>query len=222
MQDYSFLGQQPKKHSKIPVVILSTLLVVTVIFAGWAFVEMLDYKNNSDKKSEEAVKSALAEQKVKLDAEYEEKAKSPFESYLSGAELGSLTLSYPKNFELYVDEKTSGSSSTIEGYAHPGYVPSLSGDTAFALRFQVTARDYAAELKAFDSDIKSGSAKVSPFRLEQVPSVLGARVEGEVSNNKTGVLYLFPLRDKTIKIWTESNTYSSDLESVIKTVTFIP
>lgn len=222
MQNDSFNVMQPKKHSPIPLIVLTVLLLISLGFALWAFISMEDYKNNSDKKSDAAVSKALAEQKTKLDTEYEEKAKSPFESYTAGSEFGSLAISYPKTWELYVDAKISGATSSIEGYAHPNYVPGLAGDTSYALRFQVSTREYPTELKTFDGSVKAGLAKVEPYRLEKVQNVLGSKVVGQITSKKSGVMYIFPLRDKTIKVWTESNSYNPDLDVIMKSFAFIP
>jgi hypothetical protein len=222
MQNDSFNGLPPQKHSILPVVILAILSLISVAFAIWAFISMTDYKNNSDKKSDTAVSIALTEQKTKLDLEYEEKAKSPFENYKASSEFGSLSISYPKSWSLYVDSKASSAASSIEGYGHPDYVPGLTSDTSFALRFQVTTRDYNVELKTFDGGIKTGVVKVSPFKLGKVKEDLGAKVEGQINNKKSGILYMFPLRDKTIKIWTEGNSYLKDLDAIITNLTFVP
>lgn len=211
-----------KKRSWVLPVILGSLLLVTLIFAIWAFLTMNDYKNNSDKKSAAAVEVALKDQKTKLDAEFLEKEKSPFQPYKAASEFGSLALDYPKSWGMYVDTKVSGATSSIDGFAHPGYVPSMTSDTAFAFRFQVSTREYSSELKSFDSGVKSGAVKVSPFRPEKVNSVLGSKIEGQISSKRTGVMYLLPLRDKTIKIWTESTAYGADLDSIMKSLTFVP
>lgn len=222
MQNDAYNGLPQKKRTWVLPVTLGTLLLFSLIFALWAFLGMNDYKNNSDKKADVAVEKALADQKKKLDAESEEKEKSPFQPFKAGVEFGSLAMTYPKSWGMYVDTKVSGATSSIDGYAHPGYVPSMNSDTAFALRFQVSTREYSSELKVFDGGVKSGAVKVSPYRPEQVNTVLGSRIEGQVSSKRTGVMYLLPLRDKTIKIWTESTAYNADLDKVMKSLTFVP
>ena len=216
--------QLPKqRHSFVLPLILGVLLLVTLVFAVWAFVGMTDYKNNSDKKSESAVASALAEQKTKLDAEYAEKEKSPYETYQASSEFGSLKLTYPRTWGMYVDAKLSGGSSTLDGYAHPNFVPGInSGDTSYALRYQVVSQDYVSVMKTFDASIKGSKASVTAFVPEKVPTVKGSKIVGEVSSKKTGVMYVLQLRDKTIKIWTESNSYAADLDKIINTLTFTP
>lgn len=214
--------QLPKqKHSFVLPIILG-LLLVSLVFAVWAFFAMSDYKNNSDKKSAQAVTKALAEQKSTLDAEYAEKEKSPYETYQASSEFGSLKLTYPKVWEMYVDAKVSGGSSTLEGYAHPNYVPSVNSDTSYALRYQVVNQDYVSVLKTFDSSNKTSKTSVSAFIPEKVPTAKGSKVVGEIASKKTGVMYVLQLRDKTIKIWTESNIYAKDLETIINSLTYTP
>lgn len=211
-----------KKHSKLLPIILSLLLVLSLGFGLWSFVMMLDYRNNSDKKSDAAVSKALSEQKTKLDAEYAEKEKLPNETFVADSEFGSMSFTYPKNWELYVDSRGSGSSASIDGYAFPGFVPSITGDKLFALRFQVSNRDYESELKAFDTSVKNSTTKVTPYRLDKVNGQLGSRIEGQITTKAKGVLYLFPLRGKTIKVWTENIDYTTDLDGIIKNFTYAP
>lgn len=222
MQNEQFNGLPTKKHFPLLTVVLSSVLALSLIFGLWAFASMMDYKGNSDKKSSEAVEKALAIQKSTLEANFEQEAKSPYTVYKTGLEFGSLTFSYPKSWSMYVESSSSNSNSTLDGYAHPGYVPSVSGDTAFALRFQITSRQYSDELKAFDGQIKNSKVTVAPFRPDKVQSVLGSKITGNIESTKNGVLYILPLRDKTIKIWTESTSYSGDLDTLITSLSYIP
>jgi len=223
MQNEQFNGLPVKKHFQFITVVISAILMISLVFGVWAFVSMMDYKSNSDKKSSEAVEKALANQKTTLEANFEEKAKSPYTVYKTGLEYGSLTFSYPKTWSMYVDSKSSSSGSSLDGYAHPEYVPSVTGDTAFALRFQITSRQYSEELKSFDTQIKSSQSTVSPFRPDKIQTVLGSKITGSIDSTKSGILYLLPLRDKTIKIWTESSaSYSNDLETLMASLSYVP
>ena len=222
MQNGSPLGLPSKKNTLVLPVVLVMLLVVSIVFGVWAFIGMSDYKSNTEKKSEDAVAKALLAQKTKLDAEFAEKAKLPFETYQASSEFGSFSINYPKNWETYVDSKISGGSSSIDGYAHPNFVPSITSDTAFALRFQVVDRQFDVEMKAFDGAVKNGTVTSSPIVLEKVPSAMSHKFTGLISPKRTGILYLLKLRDKTIKIWTESVTYSGDLDTIIKNLAYNP
>ncbi len=197
------------------------LLIGSLVFGIWAYMSRADYKSNSDKKSASAVAVAKNEQKKADVADFIEKEKQPFETFNGPSEFGSLKVVYPKTWELYVDIKsTSGTS--VDGYAHPGYVPGLTSDTAFALRFQVVASDYASLLKQYEGSTKKATVTVAPFRAELVNSVLGSRIDGQITTKRTGSVVLIPLRDKTLKIWTESDTYNADFNEILKNLSFSP
>lgn len=202
-------------------IIFVVLFVASSAFGVWAFMGRQDYKNNSDKKSADAVAAAKTEQKATDEADFIEREKEPFETYTGPAEFGSIKVVYPKTWELYVDAKPSGAT-PVDGYGHPGYVPGVTSDTAFALRFQVLSSDYASQLKMFESATKNATAVVSPFRAELVDNILGSRIDGQITTKRTGSVVLIPLRDKTLKIWTESNTYTNDFNEILKNLSFSP
>ena len=142
---------------------LVVLFIASCAFAVWAFMGRADYKNNSDKKSAAAVATAKEEQKATDEADFIEKEKQPYETFDGPSEFGSLKIVYPKTWELYVDIKTSGSGTSIDGYGHPGYVPGVQSDTAFALRFQVISSDYASLLKQYEGATKNATVTVAPL-----------------------------------------------------------
>ncbi len=119
--------------------------------------------------------------------------------------------------------ETERSSIPVEGYFHPSFVPGVQSGTDFALRVQVTNQPYDQELKQFESKTKSGKVKVSPYKAPKVPNVLGSRVDGEINNGQKDSMVLFPVRDKTLKISTESDQFLSDFNSIIlANLTFVP
>ena len=216
------VNQKGSVQSSAILVGLVVLFLASSAFGVWAFMGRADYKNNSDRKSAAAVAAAKEEQKATDEAEFLEKEKQPYETFSGPSEFGSIKIVYPKTWELYVDVKTAGSGTSVDGYAHPGYVPGVQSDTAFALRFQVIGADYASLLKQYESSTKNGTVTVAPFRAVLVDSVLGARIDGQITTKRTGSVVLLPLRDKTLKIWTESNTYTADFNTVLENLSFSP
>jgi hypothetical protein len=202
-------------------ILFVVLFVASSAFGVWAFMSRTDYKNNSDKKSADAVEVAKTEQRSTDETDFLEREKQPFETYNGPSEFGSIKIVYPKTWELYVDTKSTGGTS-VDGYGHPGYVPGITSDTAFALRFQVISADYASQLKMFESATKNATVVVSPFRAELVSDILGSRINGQISTKRTGSVVLIPLRDKTLKIWTESDTYVNDFNEILKNLSYSP
>lgn len=204
----------------IPLVIVIVLLLGSIGFGVWAYMGRQDYKNNVEQKIADAVEVAEENLTIKKDAEFAESYKLPNTTYKGPSAFGTLTFSYPKTWSNYANEAGKGNT-PLDGTMHPAYVPA-NDEVNYALRYQVTERQYEQELKSFDSKVRNGRVKVSAYRLPNQKDVLGSRAEGEISNRKQGVLILLPLRDKTIKIWTEGSEFRKDFEAVLKQATFIP
>lgn len=203
----------------VPLILVSTLLLASIGFGTWAFMGRQDYKNNSDQKVAEAVEVAEENLAIKKDAEFAESYKLPYTHYRGPAAFGTLTVQYPKTWSNYVNES---GGVPVDGYMQPGFVSANKKDTNFALRYQVTQRHYDEEIRQYESKVKSGKVTTKAYRSPKQESVLGIRVEGEIDNRKQGVMVLLPLRDKTIKIWTEGNEFRSDYEKILDELTFVP
>lgn len=198
----------------IPLILMTLLLCVAAAFALWAFGSRQDYKNNVDKKIDEAVTLANQITSTSKDKEYVEKEKNPLKSYLGPATYGGVSLMYPKTWSAYIGE-SNDSSMPIEGYLHPNFVPSLQSKTAFALRMQVVNQPYVQVMRQFDSNTKIGTVRVTPYKADKVPSVLGSRADGEITPGQQVSMVIFPIRDKTLKVWTESDTFDKDFDTII-------
>jgi hypothetical protein len=202
--------------------ILAVLFIFTLIFGFWAFGQMQDYKNNSDKKAAAAVKVAETSQEEKLVAEFAEKEKSPYKTYQSSSDFGSVKIVYPKLWGAFVDENAQ-SNSPVNGYFHPNFVPRTSGELPIALRVQVSSTTYNDSLREYQGNVADGNIKASPIKAENVKGVTGMRFDGKVTPLYSGSVVVFPLRDKTLKIWTEIPGNVPDLNNIVlKNLTFVP
>lgn len=207
----------------IPLILSVLLFVAAAVFGIWAFTGMQDYKNNSDKKVATAVEIAKQEASTAKDKEFVEKEKNPLKEYKGPAAFGTLSLQYPKTWSAFITEAENNSGTPIDGYLHPGFVPGLQSGTDYALRVKVVSRQYADELKQFESKVKSHKVTVSPYSAPKVAGILGSRVEGEINTGQQDTLVLFPLRDKTIEISTESAQFKGDFDTLIlPNLTFVP
>lgn len=220
-----------KKHhgGLITTILLVLLLLGASGFGIWAFMERQDYKYESDKKSAQAVEIALAEQKVISDAEFAEKEKLPYDTYTSPATAGSVKVQYPKTWSAQVTEQSNGASPVV-GYFHPGFVPSTIGGidtTAFALRLEVVNIAYDQVMLQIEPFIKQGQVTAVPVTISSAPGVIGIRLSGLINPSITkiqGTMIIFPIRDKTLKIWTESNSaFLNDFDTaVVPNLSFVP
>lgn len=218
--------QPEKKHFNwliIPVSILSVFLIGVSGLSIWLFTQRDLYKNQSDKVVEVAVTKAVDANSIKKDNEFTQKEKEPFKEYSGPAATGTVNFSYPKTWSAQVSEAVAKTSTPLSAYLHPDFVPALDDKTAYALRVEVVESSYAAELRKFDGNIKQGKVKASPYAPEAVANIEGTRLEGEIVPKKQGIMVLLPIRDKTLKIWTEAEPFYSDFDkNVLPTLTFVP
>lgn len=207
--------------------LLIALIFVLLMFFGalgfgyWAYAERTDYKNNVDEKISTAVEVAKKETATQKDNDFIQREKEPLKEYAGPSSFGSVSVKYPKTWSAFVDEN--GSSTPVDGYFHPNFVPNIKGGTAFALRLQISNATYAEEIKNFDSAVKNGDARAKPYKPVNVDNIIGTQVVGKIDTNKSGVMILLPLRDKTIKIWTEDSQFVPDFENnILKNFKFSP
>jgi hypothetical protein len=210
-------------------VLLIPLILIVFFFMGaagfgiWAFMSRADYKNNSDQKSAVAAAEARETQKAEDEAKYAEDSKKPFDTYIGPAPFGNVTVNYPKTWSAYVIENERATS-PINGYFQPKVVPNTTEpNNSYALRVELVTTDYKTALDQFKVRLDSGKATIKPYTLPKVPSVVGSRIEGQITTTKQGVMIVLPLRNMTLKIWTESNDFKGDLDTnILPNLTFVP
>lgn len=218
---------EPYKPKK-PLGLIIALIVSIVLFIASSslalvyFLQMQDYKNNSDQKSAAAVEVAKEEQKVELEKQFEERYKEPLTKYTSPAQYGAVALSYPKTWSAYVNE--GGGTAAVDAYFNPSFVPAPDSarDFKYALRAQILNSNYQRELDTYRSYIEKGETKVIP--LSGLPNnSTGTRLEGKIGDKINGVVVVIPVRDKVLKIWTEGDIYRADFDNfIIKNLNYNP
>jgi len=213
----SQLPRPPKVHTGhswiyiVVIVILVLSLIGTFVWTGSIIGQRDKYKNDVDKLVAEAVAVAKKEAETTKEKEYLEREKNPYKEYTAPSTFGSVKVLYPKTWSAFVDEKTG-----VVGYFHPDYVPGPLSGTAFALRLEIVQQNYDLVLSTYKGNVTKGTLVASPYKLPKVPEVLGMRLDGELSQNvKSGSAVILPLRDKTIKIYTESQSFVPDFNNII-------
>lgn len=224
MSNMNTLGQRGAINILlVPLILVVVLFIAASSFGIWAFASRADYKNNSDQKVAAAVEAAKTATQQEDAVLYDEKAKQPYDTFIGSAAYGNLTVNYPKTWSAYVEEKERGTK-PINGYFQPSVVPDTSEtNNSYALRIELVQQSYDQVVKSFDGQLKAGLVTVQPFKLAKVPSVVGVRVEGQITNRKQGTMIVLPLRNMTLKVWTESNDYKADLDThILPNMSFVP
>ncbi len=194
----------------VPLILASLFFFASLGFGLWAYMERTDYKENSDQKAAAAVKVAEDKLSSKKDNEFIEREKEPLREYKSPSVFGDITFKYPKTWSGYFEE----SQNTLTLLMSPGLV-SGAEKSVYALRLTVESQNYDQTLRLYESAIKNGTLRATPFRLEKVPSVLATRLDGEIADGVNGAAVVLPLRDKSMVISTESKDYINDFNKII-------
>jgi hypothetical protein len=218
-----------KKHNQdgavnlllIPLILASLLLIGTLVFGFWAFGERQDYKDNVDQKISAAVVVAKKQEASVKDKQYAEAAKLPLKTYNGPEQYGSLALQYPKTWSAYVSVGNGRGGTALDGYFNPDVVPDVDEDTnTFALRVEVVSNSYSDVLRGFQNQ---EDITIVPYALPKLPKVVGVRISGQIEQDKKGSMVILPVRDKTLKIYTEADAYMNDFNNnILPNLSFAP
>jgi hypothetical protein len=196
-------------------IVVTVLFLASVSFAVWAFAGRQDYKTNSDQKASAAVTVAVQKEDTVKNKQFAEQEKQPYKTYTGPEAYGTLQITFPKTWSAYVDSSGQGQA-PLDGYFNMDVVPSIiAQSSAFSLRVQVVQTTYTSYMLNMTSLQQSGKVKISAFSFPKLPKVVGVRVDGQVEPNKSGSMIVMPLRDKTLKLWTDAPSYINDFNNII-------
>ena len=210
--------------------LLPALIAMIVFFLGaagfgiWAFMSRSHYKNDTDKIVASAVTKAEEKTSAAAAAHFAEEEKKPYDLYIGPAAFGNITVNYPKTWSAYSIETQGSGGSPVSAYFHPNYVPNIAAQSnSFALRVELVRTPYDSVMTSFRSALQQKKLTVAPYVLPKVPTIVGSRIDGQLTNVKQGTMIVLPLRDMTLKIWTESNDFKADLEThILPNLSFQP
>lgn len=214
------VAKDVRQAGAMNLLVIPLVLVIVMLF-GAAFAAFNFYneaqtaKTNVSRSVAVAVDKAEQATSQRKELEFAEKLKSPYDRYDGPSAFGALRILYPKHWSAYISESGRGSK-PVEGWLMPNFVPATNNaNNSFALRVIVETRAYDAVLKEYQSGVKEGKVSVRPYQSPNVPNVVGSRIDGEIAQKKQGAMIIMPMRDKTLRLWTESRDYVADFDNII-------
>jgi hypothetical protein len=200
--------------------ILSVVFIVTTLAAVgvmvWALMNYFDQKNNVDNKVSLAVATAKKEQADADEAKFNERDKEPNRQFVGPEDYGRVSFNYPKTWSVYV-EKDAVSTSTFEAYLNPVAVPPVSSTQQYALRVLIESKDYDEVISGYQSLVKKGDLKSSAVKADNED---GTRLDGQFTKDIRGSAVIFKIRDKTLIIRSDADTFKADFDALIASITF--
>ena len=195
--------------------IISVLVAVT--FVGlfiWIWGQWSDLSKDFEAKVDAEVAVAVSENTAKLQAEFEEERKNPYNTFMGPVDYGSLTFSYPKTWSVYeVQDGVAGTD--FEAYLNPQRVSAI--ETTYALRVLIRNKTYDAVVGEYQKAVQEGSLTLATV---QVNGQTANRYEGRIDENRVGIFTVVKIRDKTAVIQTDAETFRADYDALMGTVTF--
>jgi len=205
--------------SKIWMIATIGLVVLLVAASGlsiWLFLNYKDQKTNVDSKVETAVSTAKKDQADADEAKFTEREKEPNREFIGPDDYGRVSFNYPKTWSVYVNKDVS-SGGTYEAYLNPITVPPVSATQQFALRVLIEEKDYDKAIASYDSLVKKGDLQSSSVTADEIS---GTRLDGNFTKDIRGSAVIFKIRDKTLTIRTDANTFTADFNALIATIKF--
>ena len=199
--------------------IVGIIFIVTTVLLGgafaWALVNYFDQKDNVDTKVSSAVNTAV---KAKADADaanFEIKDKQPNRQFAGPEDFGALSFDYPKTWSTYIDKDSS--SGVFQAYLNPITVPPVSTNTQYALRVTIETKDYDTVVNTYQALVKKGDLKSSTVKINGVDSI---RLDGSFSKDIRGSAVIIKIRDKTVTIRTDADTFKTDFDALVASIKF--
>lgn len=210
---------KPKKSraNLIIIICLSVLSVAMITLAIWSFINYNNEKNTVDAQVNAAVASAKKAQADSDEKKYDELKKLPYLQFTGPDDYGRVTFNYPKTWSQYIsDDATNGG--VFKAYLNPVSVPSVARDnTQFALRVTIEQKSYDSSVNIYSARVKSGKLSSSVVTAD---GVTGTRLDGSFTEDIRGIAVIFKIRDKTLTVRTDADTFKNDFEALIKTIKF--
>jgi hypothetical protein len=195
-------------------------LIILVLGAGsaaiWAYVNYNEQKTNIDGKIDLAVAEAKKVQSDADEVKFAEREKEPNRQFVGPDDYGRLTFTYPKTWSVYVAKDVS-KGGAFEAYLNPVVVPPVSSTQQYSLRVLIEEKDYDQVVKAYEELIKKGDLRSSATSAN---GNNGTRIDGSFTKNIRGSAVIYKIRDKTLTIRTDADTFKPDFENIIKTINF--
>lgn len=199
------------------IVVMTLLFIIAGSFGIWAYINYSQAKTDVDGKVATAVATAQKKQADEDANKFAEKEKEPNRTFVGPNDYGRVTFDYPKTWSVYEATDVSNGG-TYQAYLNPVVVPPTSGSNQlFALRVTIQQSDTSNIIQSYNGRVTSGKLTSSAVTIN---GVQGTRLDGEFDSNTRGAIVIFKIRDKTLTVQTDSDTFMSDFNNIIKTIKF--
>jgi hypothetical protein len=202
----------------ISTVALGIVCAGLAVLSVWAYVNYTDQKTNVDGRVDSAVAVAKKSQADSDETKFAAREKEPMRQFTGPEDYGQLTFNYPKTWSVYVN-KDSSTGGVFEAYLNPVSVPPVSNLSTqqYALRVTIESKDYDQVISSYQALVQKGNLKSSAVKAN---GDNGTRLDGNFNKDIRGSAVLLKIRDKTLTVRTDADTFKPDFDALIATIKF--
>jgi hypothetical protein len=202
--------------SLITIILLGILFLAAGSAAIWAYMNYTEQKTNVDGKVKLAVAEARKDQSDTDAAKFTEREKEPNRQFVGPDDYGRLTFDYPKTWSVYIAKDITEGGDYL-AYLNPITVPPVSDKQQYGVRVTIEQADYDKVVKTYQARVDKGDLRTTGFSANGNTAI---RLDGNFTKDIRGAAVIFKVRDKTVTLRTDSDTFKPDFENIIKTINF--
>lgn len=194
------------------------MFLIAGSLAIWTYSLYVEQKSDVDGRIKVAVAEAKKEQAEADHKKYQEDNKNPRLEFVGPAEYGRVSFMYPKTWSVYV-EKDGSDRGDYVAYFHPVTVPpTKKKESRYVLRLEILNKDFDTVLGSYKELLKKGDLVSS---TPEYNGVATTRLDGAFSKDLRGAVVLTRVRDKTVRISTDADSFKPDLQAVLDTIKYV-
>lgn len=218
MNSYRRLERGAIHRSIIAIIGLFVLVVALGIFGVWSYINYLDQKKDVDTKVSDAAAKARLEQSTQDEATFAARENKDTRQFIGPSDYGKLTFDYPKHWSAYqATDVSEGGGATYQAYLNPDLVPPMSDTQKFALRVTIEQVTYDKAVSSYNTLIKKGDLKSSVY---DDGKHTGTMLTGSFNKDIIGTAVLIKMRDRTLTLRTDGDTFKDLFMTILKSVNF--
>lgn len=211
--------------SLVKTIVIIALSLVSLTFIGlfiWMFVNYNNARTNVDGQIAEKVVEAVNENTQKLETEFAEREKYPFQTFAGPADYGELTFEYPKTWSLYIPQDAANGGD-FEAYFNPVEINAISNTTIDALRLSIRNVPFDNVISEYQGEIQgeAPNMRLDLITIGKDNNINANLYVGKIPGTEfNGYVTIFKIRDKTVIMQTDSVLFDADYKAILSSIRF--
>ena len=216
------LRERKKGDTLTGMIVLFVVGAAAIVFFALFVVMFFNWEQaKSNVEGQVKAQVALAEKnkEEKMNAEFQEREKSPLKRFSGPIDYGELSFQYPKTWSLYI-AKDANKGGDYQAYFNQDNVnlSNKESEAILALRLRIVNSSIDKVTKDYDKIIKDGKMTSSTGLVNGQSATI---YNGTLKNGQNVRIAIFTIRDKTVVFQTDAaKQYGRDFDQILASVSY--